>query len=336
MSFLNVGNGPGAIRPCRHKIQHVPVLDLVVDFAVRTEINVLQISGFREHVHAFARAAISRGECVLKHGEVECSLVPNEAGAPLIAPVALRNWRSAPGAVLPANVEVRILEDAPERVGNIGRRCLVHVDASRGSDRARPAEAQEPAHLIDHVHAQVADGPIAVLHEGTPVFVLFHRLERGHRRRPGPHFVIQVGGHRCIGDESHRAVVEVAVRLDQPDLAEPSASDVGVPGVHIEAVAAALGVHLDDATVLARRCHDRLPFDDVDPDGLLEIQVGARLDRREGGQRMPMVGCRDNNDVVLRRAEHLAVVRERPGHGGLVLGDQLKRLVEEVLVNVTQ
>jgi len=228
------------------------------------------------------------------------------------------------------------MEYASKRVGDVGGGVLVDVDAARRPDGFRPPEPKQPAHLVDHVHPQVSDDAIAVLHEGAPFLLLLHGLERRQRRGSRPQVVVQMGGHRRVGDDPGRPVGEVAVGLDQPDLAQPAAADVPVAGLEVQGIAAPLGVHLDDPAVFARGGDERLALDHVDAHGLFQVKVRAGLHRGDGGQGVPVVGRRDDDDVMLARGQHLAVVRESPGRHRLVPGHGLQRLPDRVLVDIAQ
>ncbi len=102
--------------------------------------------------------------------------------------------------------------------------------------------------------------------------------------------------------------------------------------------AAPLRADLDDALMLARRSHHCLPFDDVDADRLLHVNVGAGLDSRDHRQGVPVVRRRDQHDVEVFLIEHFPVigVRSRFFLRRLPLGDHIGRVGQHSLVDVAK
>ncbi len=100
----------------------------------------------------------------------------------------------------------------------------------------------------------------------------------------------------------------------------------------------ALRAYLHDAVVLARGGEDGLAFDDVDRDGLLQIEIAARFHGFDGGERVPVIGRRDEADVEVFLAQHFAVVRKeaRALVRGLALRDDIGGAVEHVLVDIAE
>src|SRR5882724_10516419 len=119
MAFLDVGDGTTAAFPRTHKIHHVPVLGFDVSLSVLAEVDVLQVTRFRKHVHALTRTATERSEDVFQHRYVERAVLADEARSPLVAPMAGRNGRRAPQAMLPAHVEIRIVEHTALGIGKV-------------------------------------------------------------------------------------------------------------------------------------------------------------------------------------------------------------------------
>ena len=75
--------------------------------------------------------------------------------------------------------------------------------------------------------------------------------------------------------------------------------------------AAALRADLHHALILARRGQHRLAFGHIHADRLLAVDIAAGLYRLDHRQRMPVVGRRDQDDVQVLLAQHLAVVVDR-------------------------
>jgi hypothetical protein len=72
--------------------------------------------------------------------------------------------------------------------------------------------------------------------------------------------------------------------------------------------ALALRADLDDAFVFSRRGQNRFAFNDIDADGLLQIDIGAGLDGGDRVQGMPVIGGTDQDNVEVLFLEHLAIV----------------------------
>ena len=75
--------------------------------------------------------------------------------------------------------------------------------------------------------------------------------------------------------------------------------------------APALGAHLHHPPVFARGRQHGLALHHVHADRLLHVDVGARLDRLQERQGVPVVGGRDEHQVEVLLREHLPVVAVR-------------------------
>ena len=128
----------------------------------------------------------------------------------------------------------------------------------------------------------------------------------------------------------------VAIKLDHRDLAQLAFADDAVLGLHQVRRAAALGVDLDHPLVLARSREHGLPFDHVHADGLLAPHIRAGLHGGDGGERMPVVGSLDHDDVEIFFREHLAVigVSARLLLGCLSLGDHAGGFGKHLAVHI--
>ena len=161
---------------------------------------------------------------------------------------------------------------------------------------------------------------------------------RAHRRRAGPHVVIEIGRRIGIGGIIGGAHVVVAVDLDQADLSQQPGLDDTVDGLHQVRRAAPLRAHLHHALMLSRGGQHGLAFDDVDTDGLLHVDIGPGLDGGDHGQGVPVIRRRDLDDVEVFLLEHLAivVVEARLLFGALAGGDEIGGLGQHLLVHVAE
>ncbi len=102
--------------------------------------------------------------------------------------------------------------------------------------------------------------------------------------------------------------------------------------------ALALGADLHHAFMFARGAQHGLAFANIPADGFLAIHVRAGFHRRNGMQRVPMIGRTDQHDVQLVGRQHLAVVAVEGGplFGLLPLANQIGRSRQHVLVHVAQ
>ncbi len=136
-------------------------------------------------------------------------------------------------------------------------------------------------------------------------------VERAQRGRAQPQVVVHRRGRRSVGldgDVAHPVLV--GPRLDQPDRAQRAAFHV-VDRVGVVRSAALLRPHLDDAIVLARDVHHHAALADRQRQGLLDVDVLARLAGHHRRQRVPVVRRADDDRVDVGSVEHAAEV---PGH----------------------
>lgn len=116
-------------------------------------------------------------------------------------------------------------------------------------------------------------------------------------------------------------VHEAAHHADLPDLA--GADELArLDGVRRRA---AVGADLHDASGRARGVEHRATLADRVADRFLDKDVGAGLDRRDHGQRVPMVGRGDDDDLRLLLREQLAVIAMLTGLVGGDLRDAFAR-----------
>src|SRR5690606_22317232 len=101
-----------------------------------------------------------------------------------------------------------------------------------------------------------------------------------------------------------------------------------VAGFEVERIAAALGVDLHDAVIFAGGGDHGRAFDDVDAERFFQVEIGAGFHGGDGGQRVPVIGGGDDDDVGGAGGEHLTVIGERARDGLLVLSDELQRFVQ--------
>ena len=208
--------------------------------------------------------------------------------------------------MLPGDLQVAVIEGGRLHVGDVGFAFLVEVVAAGRGDPLGPAQVHHPAHHVDHVNAHVANGAVAVFHVIAPAAGMDALVERPHRRRAGPHLVVEVFRRRLVGRVADAAPA-VAIGLHQPDPAQAAFLD---QFARLEQVrrAAPLRAHLHHPLVLARRRHHGLAFDHVHADRFLHIDVGPGLHRRDHRQRMPVIRRGDQHDVQVLLLEHFAVI----------------------------
>ena len=126
--------------------------------------------------------------------------------------------------------------------------------------------------------------------------------------------------------------------VHEADRAEPAFADHAIARSDEMRRAAALHADLHDTLVLARGGQHGLPLDDVDADRLLHPDIRAGLDGIDHRQRVPVIGCDDDDDVEVALLEHLPVVgvgaRRLLRH--LPRRDQRSGVGEHRLVDITQ
>src|SRR5262249_36394307 len=93
--------------------------------------------------------------------------------------------------------------------------------------------------------------------------------------------------------------------------------------------------HLDNAAVVPRGTNHSAAFLDSVTDGLLNIDVGARLDRGDGHQRMPVVRRRYYDDLRALALEHFSIILVSLRLVAGELFDLGRSGVQLVLVDVT-
>jgi hypothetical protein len=121
------------------------------------------------------------------------------------------------------------------------------------------------------------------------------------------------------------------------DLAQESFFDDPLPGLDQVGRALPLGADLDHPAQPPGRRQDRLPLEHVHADRLLQVDVGAGLHRRDGVERVPVVGRAHEHDVELVSGEHLPVVAVGAGRrcrGRLPLLRDRDRFREVVAIGI--
>ncbi len=161
---------------------------------------------------------------------------------------------------------------------------------------------------------------------------------RAHRRRAGPHFVVERVGRRRVRRIRFVAHVVVAVDLDQADLAQLAFADHAVAGFDQVRRRPPLRADLHHALVFPRGRQHGFTFDHVHADRLLAPDVGAGFYRVDHRQRVPVVGRADKHDVQVFLRQHLAVVAV--GAGLLVrclpLRDKILRVGQHARIHVAE
>ena len=243
-------------------------------------------------------------EGVPEGARLEGALLPVERRPPQVPRVG----RGAPEAVRPQHPQVAEVEGGGLGVRDVHLAPRLHEDAARAADAPRRAEAQQPAHHVEHVNADVADGAVAVLHEGPPVPRVDELVVGPHRGRPRPELVVERRGRRDLAGVLGVHQREVAVGLDVADATQLARPKDLVPRLDQVGRAAPLRAHLHDPAVAPRGRDHGLPLHHVHADRLLDVHVGPGLDRRDRGQGVPVVGGADDHEVEVALGQHLPVV----------------------------
>ena len=250
---------------------------MIADRGSDMPFQVLLSSVFRvflilvSHVAMLSLRAAHGREIVTKHIHLQRPLVSVERRPPRM----LRIVCLTPTAVLPNHSQILEIEGRGLRIGDIGFARLIDKDAAGRCDPGGPPEIHHPACHVEHMDAHVAHNAIPVFHESAPSARMDQTVVGAHRRRSGPHFVIEVLRRRGVGRIRGRSHVVVAVNLNQCDLAEPARLHVAVARFDNVRRAAALGAHLHDSAILACRGNHGLAFHDVFANRLLNIDIRA-------------------------------------------------------------
>ena len=195
---------------------------------------------------------------------------------------------------------------------------------------------EHPANGVKHMHAHIPDDPIAVFRERSPPPPVRKPVVRPERSRSGPHFIVEEIRHwldRWIAIGPH---VEIAAHLNMADFSQQAGIDDLFFRIDQMRRALALRPDLHHAFVLAGGSQYGFALEHINADRLLQIDIGTRFQRRDGLQRMPMVGRSDEHDVKLMLLEHLAIViiRARFVVRLLSLTGNLDRTVQHVLIRI--
>ncbi len=338
MPLLDVGHRLGTAAAALEQVAHVPadgrgavLLEVLLGLVLRVLVEL--------HAHVFVdRGPVAlRRVVVAEDAGLEGALVAVERGAPGV----LRIAALAPGPVGPAHLQVAEIEGRRLGVGDVGPAGLVDQDATIGTDRHRPSEVHHPSDHVEHVDAHVAHDAIAVLHECPPTAGVDHLVVGAHRRRTGPHLVVEPLRGSRIGRAGQRvagAHVPVAADLHVGDVAQLAFAQDPVAGLDQVGGAAALSAHLHRPAVLARGGQHGLTLHDVHARGLLHVDVGACLAGFDHGQRVPVVGGADHHHLEVLLGQHLPVIAVGPGLLArlLPLGHQGGRLGQHPSVDITQ
>src|SRR5262249_31078833 len=245
---------------------------------------------------------------------------------------------SLQAAHLEDQLAVAVVEDRDLGVGRLAVVDVAEAAADADDRLGQSGLAQTPAGLVHLVDALVADVAVAVIPDPVPVVVdgaeLGVAVRRVVRCRPAPEIIVHRRGRLLRAVHLADAV---ALLVAQAARQGHFAKLAGVQVLHRlaqPAAAAALGAGLADLLVLAGRLDDAPALADVVADRLLDVDVLAVLDRPDGGQRVPVVGGGDRDDVDVLVVDHLADVLDELGHLPLLAFDGLHRLADDALVAV--
>src|SRR5581483_4542024 len=189
VALLDVGDGAGTVADAGEEVAHVSAhrgggKGLDVLFGAVLGIFVV----FDDRVLVHAAAAIGGEEIVGIDAGFKDAFVAVEGGGPGVFGIG----RVAPGAMVPDNLEVAIVENGGLGVGDVGFAGFINKDAAGGIHGLGPAEVEEPAGHVKHVDAHVADDAVAVLHEGAPTAGVDPLVVGAHRSGAGPEIVVEV------------------------------------------------------------------------------------------------------------------------------------------------
>ena len=129
-----------------------------------------------------------------------------------------------------------------------------------------------------------------------------------HGRRSCPGFVIKIGRRGSVRRVLLGSHVVVTADLGVCDISEQAGVDDPFFRLDQMGSTATLRSHLHDPCGTPRRVHHRLTFENIDSGRFLNVDVRASFDGRNHGQRMPMVGGRDQDDIQLMVCQQFVVV----------------------------
>ena len=226
-------------------------------------------------------------------------------------------------------------------VDELGVRRVAVVDvgeAAADADRPRRQRrlAQRPASDVHLVDALVAEVAVAGVEDPMPVVVQALPHQGLPWRRAAPEVVVDRRVDLLCAfhpaDALARLVAEAAGELN---LAEMTFVH---PGQRLldRGRRADLGAGLDDPVVLRGRVDDLAALPDVVGNGLLQVNVLARLAGPHGLQRVPVVRRRDGHRVDVVALQELPVVDDRQRIGRAGLDRPGLRGLEHVAVDVAE
>ncbi len=187
--LLDVRHRPPPARDAGKKILEMPPRG-----RRRKRLDVLLLSVFRifvQFVKAIAMHRFSvagRDKIVAVRAGLQRSLVAVKNRRPRI----FRVRRITPRPMLPRHLQVAIVKHRVLRVGDVGLARRVHQNSAIRRHALRPAPAQHPARQVEHMHAHVPQNAVAIFHERPPPARMHQAVVGPQRRRPRPHFVIQI------------------------------------------------------------------------------------------------------------------------------------------------
>src|SRR5262245_53127582 len=182
------------------------------------------------------------------------------------------------------------------------RRLAAAVDA----DRANSVRVHDPLRDAHDVRAAVANLAAAEIEQPAELAVRMFRVVGNVAGRADPGVVVKLGRWRGVG----RPVAGRTGVMPASDLAhsaELAIADIG-GGLIGGWLRASLGAYLNDAAVALGGAHHGAAFLDGETRRLLDIDVLASLARQDGHERMPMVGCGDEDGVHILVFEQTAEI----------------------------
>ena len=136
------------------------------------------------------------------------------------------------------------------------------------------------------------------------------RVEWSQWRRAKPEVIVEASGRLSIGRLANRPLLAAFPGLGEPHFANRACFEVVDARKQVRP-APRLRAKLHDAAMLLGCRHHRLPFEDVVPVGLFDIDVFAGLAGMNRRQGVPVIGSAEDQGIKRFVFERLAKVFQR-------------------------
>ncbi len=151
---------------------------------------------------------------------------------------------------------------------------------------------------IQPMNAVIAQVARAIVIQPAPASVKAVNVKRSLWCRPHPHVVVDSGGRRAIRRKTNRPLFRTLPRLGNDAATQFSALNK-FDGCLQTCRRPMLRSHLHDAFMFTHRSHHPHAFNDIVTIRFFDVDIPARLARKNCGNGMPVIG-RPNNDCVNR------------------------------------